>query len=317
MTNVPTTPANLAQGATSSWGQRLRRLLEPAAVPDSEAAATGVVNVQVWMDQAIWRPAGFWAFAAGLLAAGVLRRPGDLNWQALALLALLVDPLWGSIWRLAGGRRALLTLPPLSSERRLALPYLQAGSPAARLLAGNHTDVWPSALRVGVPAVIVALLVAALLGTYAVGLTLAVVILAALGWTLRRTFGRGAPLLQGVVAIGLPWALTLQQVQHGQSDFQWLPQLVLIGCWVLHQWGGLRNTQESDTFGLIGLAAAEVMLCLLLIVAQAPLWLAPLVILLLPTWLLAYQRLPLRRLQVVWLAAMLISAIALGQTVGL
>jgi len=317
MTNVPTTPVNLADPASISWGQRLRRLIEPAVMPDLESAASGVVNVQVWMDQAIWRPAGFWAFAAGLLAAGVLRRPGDLNWQALALLALLVDPLWGSIWRLAGGRRALLTLPPLSSDRRLALPYLQAGSPAARLLAGNHTDVWPSALRVGVPAVVVALLVAALLGTYAVGLTLLVVVLAALGWTLRRTFGHGAPLLQSMVAIGLPWALTLQQVQRGPGEFNWLPQLVLIGCWVLHQWGGLRNSEQSDGFGLLGLAAAEITLCVLLIVTQAPLWLAPLVVLLLPTWLLAYQRLPLRRLRVVWLAAMLISAIALGQTVGL
>jgi hypothetical protein len=317
MTNVPTTPVNLAEPANISWGQRLRRLIEPAVAPDSESVATGVVNVQVWMDQAIWRPAGFWAFAAGLLAAGVLRRPGDLNWQALALLALLVDPLWGSIWRLAGGRRALLTLPPLSSDRRIALPYLQTGSPAARLLAGDHTDVWPSALRVGVPAVIVALLVSALLGTYAVGMTLLVVVLAALGWTLRRTFGHGVPLLQSIVAIGLPWALTLQQVQHGQGPLNWLPQLVLIGCWVLHQWGGLRNSAGSDWLGLAGLAVAEVALCILLIAAQAPLWLAPLVILMLPTWLLAYQRLPLRRLRAVWLAAMLISAIALGQTVGL
>lgn len=317
MTNVPTTPGNLAEPASISWGQRLRRLIDPAVAPDSEAAASGVVNVQVWMDQVFWRPAGFWAFTAGLLAAGVLRRPGDLNWQALALLALLVDPLWGSIWRLAGGRRALLTLPPISSDRNLALPYLQAGSPAARLLAGDHTDVWPSALRVGVPAVILALLVAALLGTYAVGLTLLVVVLAALGWTLRRTFGHGVPLLQSIVAIGLPWALTLQQVQRAPGEFNWLPQLVLIGCWVAHQWGGLRNSEEHDGLGLIGLAAAEIAMCLLLIVTQAPLWLAPLVILLLPTWLLAYQRQPLRRLRVVWLAAMLISAVALGQTVGL
>jgi hypothetical protein len=317
MTNVPTTPVNLTQPASISWVQRIRRLIEPATAPDSESAATGVVNVQVWMDQAIWRPAAFWAVVAGLLAAGALRRPGDLNWQALALLALLVDPLWGSIWRLAGGRRALLTLPPLTNDRRIALPYLQTGSPAARLLAGDHTDVWPSALRVGVPAVVVALLVSTLLDVYAIGMTLLAVVLAAFGWTLRRTFGHGVPLLQSIVAIGLPWALTLQQVQDSQGEFQWLPQLLLIGCWVIHQWGGLRNSQQSDWLGLCGLALAQIALCVLLIVAQAPLWLAPLVILFLPTWLLAYQRLPLRRLRVVWLAAMLISALALGQTVGL
>ncbi len=285
--------------------------------PDGESVATGVVNVQVWMDQAIWRPAGFWAFIAGLLAAGALRRPADLNWQALALLALLVDPLWGSIWRLAGGRRALLALPPLGTGRQIALPYMQSGSPAARLLASDHTDIWPSALRVGVPAVAVAVLVAALLGTYAVGLTLLVVVLAVLGWTLRRTFNNGVPLLQSIVAIGLPWALTLEQVHYGQGEIQWLPQFVLIGCWVLHQWGGLRNAQQRDWLGLIALAIAEIALCALLVVAQTALWLAPLVIFLLPTWLLAYQRLPLRRLRVLWLVAMLTSAIALGQTVGL
>jgi hypothetical protein len=210
-----------------------------------------------------------------------------------------------------------LALPPLSSDRRIALPYLQSGSPAARLLAGDHTDVWPSALRVGVPAVVVAVLVAALLSTYAVGLTLLVVILAALGWTLRRTFGHSVPLLQSIVAIGLPWVLTLEQVYRSQGEIEWLPQFLLIGCWVLHQWGGLRNFQQSDRLGLFALAAAQIFLCALLVVAQAPLWLAPLVILLLPTWLLAYQRLPLRRLRVVWLAAMLISAVALGQTVAL
>ena len=96
-----------------------------------------------------------------------------------------------------------------------------------------------------------------------------------------------------------------------------MPQLVLIACWVIHQWGGLRNSEEHDGLGLIGLAAAEITMCLLLIFARAPLWVAPLVILLLPTWLLAYQRQPLRRLRAVWLAAMLISAVAIGQTVGL
>ena len=72
------------------------------------------------------------------------------------------------------------------------------------------------------------------------------------------------PLLQSIVAIGLPWALTLRQVQHGPGEFNWLPQLVLIGCWVLHQWGGLRNSEQSDLLGLLGLAAAEITL------AEAP-----------------------------------------------
>jgi hypothetical protein len=250
----------------------------------------------------------------------VLRQPGDLNWQALALLAILVDPLWGSIWRLAGGRRALLALPPADKDFApppgVTLPYLQPGSPAARLLAGDHTDIWPSALRVGAPAVVLAVLVAALLGVYAIGLTLAVVVLAALGWTVRRTSGYSALLLQSIVAIGLPWLLTVQQTQQVQEDINWLPQLLLAGAWVLHQWGGLRNGQGRDWLGLAALAAAQVLMAALLVFVQAPLWLAPLALLLLPTWLLAYQQMPLRRLRIAWLAAMLLSALALGQTVG-
>jgi hypothetical protein len=317
MANLPPASAGFTQPASPSWSQRLRRLVAPAVMPDAESAATGVVNVQVWMDQAVWRPAGLWAFAAGLLAAGGLRQVSDLNWQALALLALLVDGLWGSIWRLSGGRRALLALPPLPGQRQFSLPYMQQGSPAARLLAGDHTDIWPTALRIGVPAVAVALLVAALLGVYALAFTLGVLVLAVLGWTLRRTFGYGTPLLQSSVAIGLPWVLTVQQMQAQGSEIAWMPQLLLPLFWVLHQWGALRNGMQSDWLGLLGMAVAQVGICTLLIAVQAPLWLAPLVVLLLPTWLLAYQQLPLRRLRVVMLAAMLVSAIALGQTVGL
>jgi hypothetical protein len=295
----------------------LRRLPAVIAAPDGESAATGVVNVQVWVDQAVWRPAGFWAFAAGVLATGAWRQPGDLNWQGLALLALLVDPLWGSIWRLSGGRRALLALPPLGSVQQISLPYLQRGSPAARLLAGDHTDIWPSALRVGVPAVALAFLVAILLGVYALGTTVVVVVLAALGWTLRRSYTYGAPLLQSTVAVGLPWLLTVQQVQGVSGQIDWRPQILLALCWTVHQWGGLRNGQRSDWLGLFALAVAQIGMCALLVAVQAPLWVAPLVVLLLPTWLLAYQQQPLRRLRAVWLAAMLLSAFALGQTVGL
>ena len=194
-------------------------------------AAAGVVNTQVWLDQSFWRPAAFWAFCAGLLASGALRQVDSLSLTALTVLALLVDPLWGGIWRLSGGRQALLLPTARREEARMWLPYLQANSPAARLLGGDHTDVWSSALRIGAPVVVLALLVSAVLGTVAVGFTLAVLLLAALGWTIRRTSGYNSPLLASLVAIGLPWALTVQQVsrQQGGQDPLWAAQLVLIG----------------------------------------------------------------------------------------
>jgi hypothetical protein len=324
MNNAPPASARLSHSESTSWFHRLRRLTVRSSAPDAadgaqaaaEAAATGVVNLQVWMDQAIWRPAGLWSFAAGLLACGALRQAQDVNWQALALLALLVDALWGGIWRLSGGRGSLLALPPGAGAAapRLALPYMQEGSPAARLLSGDHTDIWPSALRIGAPAVLLALCVAALLGPYALGLTVLVVVLAAARWTLRRSFGLHAPLLQGIVAVGLPWVLTVEQAQRG--TVAWAPQLLLAAFWVLHQWGGLRNSSAQDSIGLGMMAAAQIGICSLLIAVQSPLWLAPLALLLLPNWLLAWQGQPLRKLRFLWLAAMLVSAAALGQTAG-
>jgi hypothetical protein len=329
MSNAPPASARPHHAENLSWLRRLRGSVQPgapgAAQPDAEiaatAAATGVINLQVWIDQAAWRPAGLWALVAGLLAAGAWRQADHLNWQGLALLALLVDALWGGIWRLAGGREALLALPRRAAAgtpaaTTLTLPYLQSGSPAARLLHGDHTDVWPSALRVGAPVALLALGVAALLGVYALGLTLLVIVLAALGWTLRRSFGQAALLLQSIVAVGLPWVLTVQQV-HLATEFAWLPQLLLPGCWVLHQWGGLRNSRAPDQWGLALMGVAQMGMCVLLIVVQSPLWLAPLILLLLPNWLLAYQGQPLRRLRFSWLAAMLLSAAALGQTAGI
>jgi hypothetical protein len=72
-----------------------------------------------------------------------------------------------------------------------------------------------------------------------------------------------------------------------------------------------------DQWGLLLMAVAQIGICGLLIAVQSPLWLAPLILLLLPNWLLAYQGQPLRRLRFLWLAAMLLSAAALGQTAGI
>ena len=47
---------------------------------------------------------------------------------------------------------------------------------------------------------------------------------------------------------------------------------------------------------------------------RAPLWLALMSVLWLPTWLLIYQRRPLQRLNFWWLLGMLMSGLALGQS---
>ena len=196
------------------------------------------------------------------------------------------------------------------------MPYLQAGSPAARLLGGDHTDIWPFAVRVGAPAILLALAIAAVLGVEALVFTILVVIASALAWTVRRTFGGTPPLVFSLVAVGLPWALTLRLAPVEFAGPQWLVQFTLLTLWVVHQWGETRALSFAyDWFGLALMGIAEIGLCILLIVAQAPLWLALLVVLFLPAWLAVVRQQPLTRMRFFWLAAMLSSALALGQTV--
>lgn len=302
----------LSAEPVTRWSRGQQSLTQPAAPADLSGAA--LINAQLWIDRAPWRAAAFWAVAAGLLGAGVLDHLVGLDWKQVALIAILADLLWGAIWRLAGGRQVLLALPARSVQRKIWLPYLQADSPAARLFGGDNTDLWPYALRVAVPAVLVALVVAWVLGRPAVLLTGALTLVSALAWTMRRTVGRLPAGMFSLAAIGLPWLLTVLVLAPAWSERQWTLQLALILLWVIHSWGELRaDAREQDWLGLGLMAAGEIGICVLLIAAQAPLWLAVLVILFLPTWLAVVRRVSLTRLQALWLLAMLTSALAIGQ----
>ena len=306
----PTTPAP-ALGA-AAWRARLPRAAP--VVGGQQTPQSAVINGQIWIDQAPWRPAALWAVVAGLLATGLGNRSTPLDWREVLLLLLLADLLWGGIWRLAGGRTTLPALPTRGSQQAAWLPYLQAGSPAARLLGADHTDRWTYALRIGVPTALMALVVAAVLGIPALVLTGVALVIAALGWTMHRTLQRSPNLLAALMAVGLPWLLTLFQLQAPVMGEGALAPLALLVLWTVHHWGELRTAAAiHDWLGLGLMGAAEVALCLLLIVAQAPLWLAPIVLLLLPTWLVVQRRGALTRVRFLWLVAMLLSAAALGQ----
>lgn len=300
------------QPATLSWRTRLRRTARPVGA--QQAAQSAVISGQIWIDQAPWRPAALWAVVAGVLAAGLGSRPAPLDWREVLLLILLADLLWGGIWRLAGGRNALSALPVQNGRSPAWLPYLQPGSPAARLLGADDNDLWIYAVRIGVPTALMAVVVAAVLGTPALVLTGAALVLAALGWTMHRTLQRSPNLLAALMAVGLPWLLTLLQLQPSAFEAGAVAPLALLGLWTVHHWGEVRAcTHIHDWLGLALMGAAELALCVLLIVAQAPLWLAPIVVLLLPTWLVVQRRGTLSRVRFLWLAAMLLSAAALGQ----
>ena len=87
-----------------------QRTLNPPLVDDLHTGDSATVNAQFWLDRLPLRITAGWSMLAALLATGLLWRPPTIAWSSLVLLWLLVDPIWGSIWRLAAGRTESLTL---------------------------------------------------------------------------------------------------------------------------------------------------------------------------------------------------------------
>jgi hypothetical protein len=304
------------------------------APPDLPAAAVGnsaTVSSQLWLPESIWRPTAGWAVAAALLAYGLLTRSFFVDWRGVALALLLADPLWGSIWRLAGGRNALLPLRQEARSRAFWLPYLRPDSPAARLMGwrtspGDERDgigALPLAFRVGLPTLVVPLAIGWVLSVQAVWLTAAVIVLSGLGWIGRHFLPAPPAILQSLVTITLPWILMLSLLNISSEHELFGLHVALLVLWTIHHWGETRvsrlpasatgpHAPYPDLLGVGLLAVADLGMGALLIVAQTPLWLAPLAILWLPTYLTLYQGKRVDRLAFWWLAAMLLSSAAIG-----
>ena len=292
-----------------------QRTLNPPLVDDLHTGDSASVSAQFWLDRLPLRITAGWSMLAALLAAGLLWRPLDIGWSNLVLLWLLVDPLWGAIWRLASGRTELLVLRERPHAPRFWLPYMQPGSPAAQLFGAGGPTSLPLIYRIALPSVGIGLLVASAVGLPALVATGLVIGLGILGWISGRVLHRPPVLLHALVMVGLPWLLTLNILGVESTSNQWTLQLTLAVFWVLHAWGAERALiHEQDRLAVSLMAGAGIGIGVLLLIAQAPLWLALLVIIWLPTWLAIYQGRSLRGQQVWWLIAMLISANALGQT---
>ena len=291
-----------------------RSVFAPSVQNDVNLGNSATLNAQIWLGQFPWRPTAGWAVLAALLAAGSLTRRFDLNWQKLALLLLLVDPLWGSIWRMAAGRAELLPLHTQAVKYQVWLPYQRKDSPAARLLGCDNAWAFPLLFRVALPSVALAGALALVLSMPALWMTGLVIVVSVLGWISRRVLRVSPAFLHSIVTIALPWALVMNQLGDKATTVAWKLQIVLLVLWVLHNWGEGRSIRSGDDwFGLGLLAVAEVGMVTLFVLAQAPLWLAPLIVLWLPAWLLIYQRQPVERANFWWLLAMLVSALGLGQ----
>jgi hypothetical protein len=278
-------------------------------------SSSATVNAQFWFSHFPLRPTAAWAAVAALLSTGSMTFGPSLDWRELALLLLLVDPLWGAIWRLAAGRLELLPLRERDVPSLVWLPYLQPGSPAARLLGWDDNGVLHLVMRVAMPTALLALAVAMTLGSAAFWLTVIILALGLAGWVVRHTLGHVPAAFHSAATVALPWAVTLAQVGMVPQQEFWTYHVVMVGLWFVHNWGeGRLLRSPTDLLGISLLALSDLGLALLLVVARAPLWLALMSVLWLPTWLLIYQRRPLQRLNFWWLLGMLISSLALGQS---
>ncbi len=293
---------------------RFRPLFNPQLRSDAYLPGSSTIYGQFWMGQSLWRPSALWAAFAGFIAAGGLNQIESVRWQELALLCLLVDMLWGAIWRLSGGRDQLLPLRSQPGTVQARLPYMQPDSPAAKLLRWNTADVWPWLLRVALPTLTVALLVAATMGKMALLLTAMVAMITAAGWAMRRNFNQPPALWQSLAAIAMPWLLALWRYGVTTDHALWNVHLILVVVWTIHHWGeGRAICFERDWLAMILLAIADCGLLLLMIAQQLPLWLAILAILMLPTWYAMVRRRTVERISFWWWLSMLLSALAISQ----
>ncbi len=316
-------PPLVAQGAGNdcliSMTKQMREPSAPAMnvvrQPAITFSSSATFNAQFWLEQFPWRPTAAWAVLAALLAIGFDWPLLRWQWRTIILLLVLADPLWGSIWRLAAGRDELLPLQTTVAPNPIWLPYLKAGSPAARLFDWNYVRAVPLLFRVGLPSLLLGLVVAAAIDWAAVWMTGAVFLASILAWVVRRTFQGSAHLLHSLVTITLPALLVLAVFPSPDEQAQSTVPLLLIGFWTLHNWGEGRNLRSSaDPWGLLLLGAAEIGMLSVLLFLQLPVWLAFLVLLWLPTWLAIYQDHSLRRYPFIWLVTLLLSAWAVGQS---
>lgn len=280
---------------------------EPAA--GHPAASTSVLDARFWFDRTPWRLAAGWTVLAAVLAAQPLAQTLRTDLVQVVLLFLLADSLWGGVW---GGMVAPDTLPAIQGtlkRSRIWLPYLHTGSPAAHLFGLEGPGMLAVVMRATVPAVLLALLVAALLSQTAVWLTLVVVALSVAGWLHRHVELVPLTVLYSLVTVALPWALVVE-VMGGEVSPGPVAWALL---WTLHAWGGVTVLERpAARGGLMALALAQAGVSLLLILLRVPLWLGPTAILWLPTWLAAYRGVSLERVRFWWLAALLTTALAIS-----
>jgi len=184
----------------------------------SRPASGGLIRLQARFAHPLTWLGPAWAVLCGVVASGDSGWRGD-DWLRLALLILLVDGGWGTLWAALAATNWATPLRRWSNwrfgEPVATPPYTLPGSPGHRasrwlgqLRACWRDVLWPacgpalSAIGVALP---VTAVLSALLGAELVLLSVAALAVMQLGLAWEAGRGTVAPGWDGVVAVALPW----------------------------------------------------------------------------------------------------------------
>jgi hypothetical protein len=232
-----------------------------------------LLGLQARVARPYWGVMGAWSVLCGALASHGLQAEAE-DLLALALVVLLADVAWGTLWDLGAGTDWFASLPagwpPRQPANLPGLPYTQRRAPAGRLLRSLNRLVgwwresfWPQA---GAPflgllaAALLAAVLSLLLPASLRPLNALLVALLGLGIAARR---RGQELLAGeaLAAVGLGWLAGHLAFAPAAGASALLALSLAVAAW-----GGLRLARGLRGALLLldgGQAAAAVLLAAL------------------------------------------------------
>ncbi len=291
----------------------------PSAVVVStpeQVEQTSFLALQAWLAGSPWRLSGGWLFIAGLAAAGGSLR-SSLSWLTLALGLVLTGMLWGALWTQLTARRGL---PQAYTAHRPALPYVTPRSPAGRMAGWQKPGVLGHLVRIGLPLIALAALVAYLLGTAALLATLVAVAIVLIGAAASRAgLDDLWNWMRALVVAGLPFALGALTVATWPDQPRGLWLLGLAAGYVLLTVASVTVTVHASgiarlLIGVLGVATVAGVL----IIANRPIAAVVTLLLAMPPLLAQSGRTggKLGGSQAWWLGAVLCSSVALGFGIG-
>jgi hypothetical protein len=236
-----------------------------------------LIRLQGRLARPFWGLLGIWATLCGALASHGFRWRGE-DLLPLALVLLLADLAWGSLWDLMVGVDWFGALrggwPPRRHAAVPRLPYTRPGSPgwrlwrrASRAVSWWRETFWPTA-----GAALLGILVAALL-TIVLSFLLpaslrrlnaALVVLVGLGAAQRR-WGREPLGGEAFAQVGLGWL-----AGHLAFAGMTLPSFLVAMGFVLAVWGSLRLVR-GQAAALMLLNGGQVAVAAVLVALRQPL----------------------------------------------